>query len=58
MFKKNILSSYLIKNTLVVFLVIFFIIAFLIFSNFFTVVLKSSLDQNLDILSLLSLVFY
>jgi lipopolysaccharide export system permease protein len=53
---QTILAKYLTKNILVVFFAIFFIIAFLIIGNVFTGVLKSSLNQNLDISSVLSLV--
>jgi lipopolysaccharide export system permease protein len=52
----HIITTYLSKNILVIFFAIFFIVAFLIIGNAFTSVLKSSLDQNLDISSVFSLV--
>lgn len=53
---QDIVAKYLIKNILAIFFAIFFVIAILIIGNIFTLVLKSTLDQNLDISSLLSLV--
>jgi lipopolysaccharide export system permease protein len=56
MLNNIIIANYFIKNILIIFLAIFFIITFIVIGNAFATVLNNSVEQNLDITSILLLV--